>query len=382
MNQGIFLKVNQAAKEATIEITGVIGLDVWQDKFRAMLAEIGEEVDTVRFSIYSPGGDIWEGNGMISQIAALKQRTVAEVQVAASMATLIACACDEVRMAANGRWLVHNPWAATAGDADEMEKRAKELKDTEDEAVALYARKTGKTGEELRALMDEERWLTPEEAKEFGFVDTIDDPFNLAKYKEATKAMLAAKLVPVAIAAWAAEIAETEEQDDVASNTEGTEGTGGETGEGSGDPANPPALSPEAQAHLDKIEQRLRAQADAAYQEGHDAGIEEAQANTAAAVEQALAPLRAEVETLRAELDKAKKSAAEAAEAYKQSEAKVAEYDRRLATLAGGLDFHEEAEPGETEPPKTWEDAVEELGYAKARKQFPSLWETWMNNKK
>lgn len=382
MEQGIYMRLNAAAKEVVIEIVGVIGWDVWADRFRAMLGEIGEDVETVRFSVYSYGGDVWEGNDMIARIGALKQRTVADVQIAASMATLIAVACDEVHMASNGRWLVHSPWTGVAGDAATLEKRAKELRDTETEAVAFYARKTGKTSEEIRTLMGEERWLTPDEAKAFGFVDTIDDPFDLAKYKDATKAMLAANLIPTAMAAFA-QAALVEEPTDDAAGTNDTEGAGepGAAGEGDGaGDGTAPELSPEAVAHLAKIEQRLRAQSDAAYQEGVDAGKQEAAAGQAAAIEAACTPLREQVSVLTAELAKARNEIGQAAEAYKLSEAKVAEYDRRLAALAGGLAHRDEgADDDGNQAPKTWKEATGLLGYAKARKQYPGLWEAYMN---
>lgn len=375
MNQGIFCKVNGDAKEATIAIVGTIGWDMWADKFRRMLDELDDGVETVRFEIYSYGGDVWDGNDMMMQIGKLKQHTIADVQVAASMATLIAVACDEVRMAANGRWLIHNPWTYSMGDAAELEKRAKELRDTEAEAVAFYARKTGMTADELRTLMDEERWLTSTEAKDMGFVDEIDDPFDLDTYKDATAAMLAAKQIPSAMVAFAK--AEPEQDDDATTDDdpEGDGQTGQNDGDdtGAGDGAPAPELSPEAQAHLDQIEQRLRAQSDAAYQEGYDAGKLAAEK-----------PLREELASVRAELEKANSDHADEVEAYNKANdelrATIAEHERRLATLAGGISFEEPDDTPEDEnQPKTWAEALDKYGYVQARKKFPSLFESYMD---
>jgi len=201
MKQGIFMRdIKAESKDAVIDIVGVIGWDTGYLTLRDMLRTIPEAVERVIFKIYSPGGSVWEGNGVIQEIGALKQTTVAHVQVAASMATSVAVACDVREMAANGRFLVHNPWTSTEGDADAMEKRAKELRDCETEAAAFYAKRTGKTTEEMLALMDEERWLTPQETLDLGFVQKINDPFDAAAYEGVRAEIKAAGKWPMALA--------------------------------------------------------------------------------------------------------------------------------------------------------------------------------------
>jgi len=201
MKQGIFMrKMEVESKEQIIDVVGVIGWEVWYPAMRDMLKAIPDTVERVIFDIYSPGGDVWEGNAIIQEIGALKQETVARVQVAASMATLVAVACKTREIAANGRWLVHNPWAMLEGDAEAMEKRAKELRDCEVEAAEFYAKRTGKKVEEMKALMDEERWLTPAEAKEFGFVQAVNDPFDVAAFKSVRAEITAAGKWPKALA--------------------------------------------------------------------------------------------------------------------------------------------------------------------------------------
>ncbi len=201
MKQGIFMRNYSAeSKDVTIDVVGVIGWHVWYSAMRDILRQIPETAERVIFDIYSPGGDIWEGNAIIQEIGALKQKTVARVQMAASMATLIAVACHEREIAKNGRWLVHNPWAALQGDAEAMEKRAKELRDCELEAAGFYAVRTGKKPEDMLALMGEERWLTPKEALEFGFVQKINDPFDKSAYAELRAEIEAAGKWPKALA--------------------------------------------------------------------------------------------------------------------------------------------------------------------------------------
>ncbi len=196
--QGIFLRKMEGS-EAVIDIVGVIGWDVSYPILSEMLKAIPETTERVVFEIYSPDGDIWDGNGIIQQIGAMKQITVARVQVAASMATLIAVACKEREIASNGRFLIHNPWTQLAGDAETLEKRAKELRDCEVEAAKFYAARTGKPEAEMLQLMDEERWLTPQEAKDLGFVQKINDPFDQEAFAAVKKEIEAAGKWPQAL---------------------------------------------------------------------------------------------------------------------------------------------------------------------------------------
>lgn len=241
--QGVFLReaITAKTKNVIIDVVGVIGWDVWYPEFKKMLEDIPETVETVTFDIYSPGGEIWEGNGIITEIGKLKQKTIANVQVAASMATLIAVACEDRIMASNGRWLVHNPWTLAIGDAEELETRAKELRDCEKEAIKFYASRTGKTQKEMKELMSEERWLTPEETKDFGFVQEINDPFDAQAFASVNAEIVASKNLPRSVIDEIAKLTKNEEPKEAEknenANTDGSEGTGEGTGEKPEEPA-------------------------------------------------------------------------------------------------------------------------------------------------
>ncbi len=231
--QGVFLQaIESDATEAVIDVIGVIGWEVEYENLKGIIRSMPDTIERVVFDIYSPGGDVWEGNGIIQEIGGMKQHTVARIQLAASMATLLAEACDERGIAANGRFLIHNAWTSATGDASVLETRAKELRDCEDEAVAFYALRTGKEPDAIRELMNKETWLTPKEAVEWGFVTEINDPFRPDDYKAVRDEIRAAGKWPVALA----EIPETEEEaDHDDGDTEGAEGDeGGDTGGGDG----------------------------------------------------------------------------------------------------------------------------------------------------
>jgi len=200
MKQGISLRAMAGdASEAVIDIVGVIGWDVGFAQLRDIISGLPEGIERVVFDIYSPGGDVWDGNAMIHEIGNIKAETVAKVRVAASMATLIAVACDRREMASNGRWLVHNPWTMAVGDADELEKRAVELREAEKEAAEFYAQRTGTDVDAISALMEEEVWIRAERAQELGFVHDIIDPFNVAAFAAVREEMMSAGKWPQAL---------------------------------------------------------------------------------------------------------------------------------------------------------------------------------------
>ena len=98
--------------------------------------------------------------------------------LAASMASVIAMAGDEIHMAENALLMIHNPWTASIGGADQLRKDADLLDKMQANIRNSYAR-SKYDPEELDALMAEETYFTAEEALEAGFIDKIETA-NLA----------------------------------------------------------------------------------------------------------------------------------------------------------------------------------------------------------
>lgn len=133
----------------------------------------------INLRINSPGGSVFDGLAIYNF---LKEQDVT-VQVdglAASIASIIAMAGKEVRIASNGFLMIHNPWGGAMGDSDEMRQTADLLDKIRDSLVGTYAKKTGKDAETIKRWMDEETWFSAEEAKENGFVDTITDEVSFS----------------------------------------------------------------------------------------------------------------------------------------------------------------------------------------------------------
>ena len=136
--------------------------------------------DRIVLKIHSPGGEVFDGNAIFN---ALQRRGNVEVQIeglAASMATVISLAGMPVKMAANGFYMIHNPWGVAMGDAAELRDQAQLLDKIRSNMVGAYAAKSGQSAEQIQEWMDSETWFTAEEALSAGFVDEITDTLSLA----------------------------------------------------------------------------------------------------------------------------------------------------------------------------------------------------------
>lgn len=130
----------------------------------------------IEININSNGGDVAGGLAIANAIKAYSKgkKTCNVLGVAASMASVIACAGDELKMGQGAFLMVHNPWTVTMGNAEELRKDADTLDKMRDSILSFYQSKAyGKSADDLKALMDAETWLNAEEAREAGFL--VDD---------------------------------------------------------------------------------------------------------------------------------------------------------------------------------------------------------------
>ena len=169
--------------------------------FIADLKALGR-VKQIELRINSPGGSVFAAYAILSAL----QRSKAKVHVtidglAASAASVIAMS-GAVTMPENALLMIHNPVTSAWGDGATMRKAAEALDRVRDGIVAVYQAKTKLTAEELTAMMDEETWLTADEAKEKGFADEVTAAVPLAAHFDMTgfrnpPQALVANLAPV-----------------------------------------------------------------------------------------------------------------------------------------------------------------------------------------
>lgn len=160
------------ANKAELRIFGEIGWEVLASDLVAKLDALGDIDLDVR--INSVGGSVIEGMHIYNRLRLHKGNVEVTIEgIAASMATVIACAGKTIKMMDAGWYMVHDPSGMSWGTAEDMRKAAEVLDKMRDTIVDVYVARTGKDRTVVEQLMDDETWMNPTEAKANGFIDEI-----------------------------------------------------------------------------------------------------------------------------------------------------------------------------------------------------------------
>nr|DAK10713.1 MAG TPA: Putative ATP dependent Clp protease [Bacteriophage sp.] len=171
---------NDEEKSAELILYGSIGSDeYWDDisdkAFKQDIENLGD-VENITLYINSPGGSVFSAVAIANTLKNHKAKITANIDgLAASAATIITSACDTVRMPKNALFMVHNPITFAYGNNQDMQKTLEMLNKVKNSIIETYLNKAKTDKETLSELMDNETWMSAEEAKEYGFVDEILD---------------------------------------------------------------------------------------------------------------------------------------------------------------------------------------------------------------
>lgn len=180
---------------AKILIYDEIGENFWGEgvsakKFVKDLQSL--DVEQIDLHINSPGGNVFDGNAIYNSLRVHKANIDVSIDgIAASAASVVAMAGDRIKMPQNAMMMIHNPAGLVWGTAAEMIKMADTLDKIKVGVIAAYGRKSGQGKENLSKMMDDETWMTADEALDMGFADevtdkvTIQNSFDLSKFKNA-----------------------------------------------------------------------------------------------------------------------------------------------------------------------------------------------------
>lgn len=164
--------------EQRLTLHGVVGDDFTSASVAAALRAAGSAPITV--SLHSFGGDALAGIAMHNMLARHPGRKTVVVEgVAASAASLIAMAGDDIVMPENAFLMLHHAWGGAVGRADDLRGYAEVLDQISTAYRDTYARRTGRTPDEVLAMMDAETWLTAPEAVAAGFATRTAPPAEL-----------------------------------------------------------------------------------------------------------------------------------------------------------------------------------------------------------
>lgn len=150
--------------------------------FKKDLDNLGD-VKELNIYINSPGGDVFEGVTITNMLKRKKcTKNVYIDGLAASIASVIAMAGDNIVMPSNSMLMIHNAWSGCWGNAKEMRETADKLDKITASLRQTYLDKAGDLLDEdtLIELMDNETWLTAQEAYDYGLCTQIGEESNIA----------------------------------------------------------------------------------------------------------------------------------------------------------------------------------------------------------
>ncbi|MVA98855.1 Clp protease ClpP [Nitratireductor sp. CAU 1489] len=167
-------------EENTISMYDFIGEDFWTgggvtaNRIRAALQKIGKNDVVVKLN--SPGGDMFEGIAIYNLLREHPAKVTVKVMGwAASAASIIAMAGDEIKMGLGTFMMVHNAWGMVIGNKHEMREVAAMFDGFDSAIVDIYEARTGMNRKGIEALMDAETFMGPTEAIDRGFADVLDE---------------------------------------------------------------------------------------------------------------------------------------------------------------------------------------------------------------
>ncbi len=197
-------KAGDTSPDATIYVYDVIVADETEAEywggvspmgFLKALATAALAADTIHVRFNCPGGDVFAGRAMEAALRGCMKKTVAHVDgYAASAASYLALACDEVEIAQGGFFMIHKAWTMGWGNSDDFQSTAAVLDKIDASLADTYAKETNLEADVVLGLMAAETWVSAQEAVDMGFADRIagDAPkgcagWNLTAYVNAPK---------------------------------------------------------------------------------------------------------------------------------------------------------------------------------------------------
>jgi len=155
--------------ENTISMLEVIGDDWWSGggitskRVSAALRAIGDQ--EVFVDLNSPGGDYFEGVAIYNMLRAHPRKvTVRVLSLAASAASVIAMAGDDIQIGKAGFLMVHNAWVVAVGNRHDLAAAAKTMEPFDDAMATVYSERAGVPKAKAVEWMDGETWFNGEQA--------------------------------------------------------------------------------------------------------------------------------------------------------------------------------------------------------------------------
>lgn len=190
----------------TISILDPIGMDPWTGegvtakRIAAALRSIGADKDVV-VNVNSPGGDLFEGMAIYNLLRDHKGSVQVKVLgLAASAASIIAMAGDEILIARAGFLMIHDTWVVAVGNRNDLRAVADTLEPFDTAMADIYSARAGMDANKVQKMMDVETWIGGAAAIDQGFADALLPADEVKKDTKAKGDRVAAHLLDMALA--------------------------------------------------------------------------------------------------------------------------------------------------------------------------------------
>lgn len=149
-----------------------------------VLKEMDAKTDTLEVRLLSGGGDVFEGIAIYNLLRQSDKKIKMYVDgLAASIASIIMLAGDEVYMGEGTQVMIHSPWTVAMGNSRDLQDTIDQLDRVEAEMIRIYKNRTDMPESQIAKMMSEETWFNSDEAIEYGFADgqvEISASYNIA----------------------------------------------------------------------------------------------------------------------------------------------------------------------------------------------------------
>ena len=168
---------NPKENDRTLFLNGTIADESWYDDDvtpQLFKNDLYADSGDVTVWLNSPGGDCVAAAQIYNMLKEYPGNVTIKIDgIAASAASLIAMAGDNILMSPVSMMMIHNPLTMAIGNADDMQKAAAMLDEVKESIINAYELKTGLSRAKLSHLMDDETWMNAVKAVELGFADGI-----------------------------------------------------------------------------------------------------------------------------------------------------------------------------------------------------------------
>lgn len=174
-----YYSLEKSNNEVDVNIYGDITSSPWLESDASMQTlskelDSLEDVSQINVYINSYGGEVAEGLAIYNALRRHKAKVVTYCEgFACSIASVIFMAGDERIMSDSSLLMIHNAWTIADGNADQLRKAADDLEKISQASVVAYKTHSNLTEEEIKELMDNETWILPSEAVEYGFATKV-----------------------------------------------------------------------------------------------------------------------------------------------------------------------------------------------------------------